>query len=73
MRVITIYNDEKEEIVTFVRTFMICKGNQRSLSQIKQSNRQDFVLNTSIHTINADFPGVVILDNGTDITLDVVP
>ena len=52
MRVITIYDDEMGEIVTFVSVYMTCKGKLRSNKAV---NSCDFILNTSI-SHNVDFP-----------------
>ena len=46
----TVYDDEREEIITYVSTYDMqgqsIKANQR---QTKQSSRRDFILNTRIH------------------------
>jgi len=51
-RVITVYEEEREVIITYVSTYDLqrqsIKANQR---QTKQSCRRDFILNTRIHII----------------------
>ena len=47
MRVITVYDDEREEIITYVSTYdMQGQSNKGKLRPKKQSGRRDFILNT---------------------------
>jgi len=52
MRDITVYDDKRGEIITYVSTYDLqgqsIKANQH---QTKQSSRRDFILNTRIHII----------------------
>jgi len=50
MRVITVYDDEREEIITYVSTYdMQGQSIKANLDQTKQSSCRDFILNTQVH------------------------
>ena len=54
MRIITVYDDKREEIIIYVSTHdMQGQSAKANKGKIKQSSRRDFILNTCMQ---ADFP-----------------
>ena len=52
MRVITVYDDEREMIVTYVSAYGLQRQSTKAnAGQTKKSSRRDFILNIRIHII----------------------